>query len=450
MKEKTNFHNRFWQVERNGFSMYIDEVWGCVQGNKGSTLWREQPHRWRRKRKSTHRVKERNGPLEKGKFWQLAGDWREMVREKKNSARKERKSVSEKDWEKNEDGGLKNGEKDTIGKRKFWQPAGDWRKRKRENENSAKKIEETPLEKRKNLDSRWTKERLKKHSARKGKEGTIERIDNCTKGENERGDLKCMFFSVGGGVQGAAAPWKDNNRCNHTLKEKQGHFFWRWEGVAHQGNARTGAAALLRRSKTISSGYEKVQPHHGKTRTGATTPLRRSKTISSRDENVQSHHGKARTGATVPLRRSKIISSGDEKVQPHHGKTRKDVVAPLRRRARSFLEELHHWEDFRRSRSIERRKNFQPVAPFSKQGRRIHSVLRFPRHKRHHPHLERERTSSTASHFYLSCFALHLFSSTLPPRKKPYNTKHSSRWSFACSSRISRTHPGCFDSITTG
>ena len=247
---------------------------------------------------------------------------------------------------KNEDGGLKNGEKDTTGKIKFWQPAGDWRKRKRENENSTKKKEETPLEKRKNLDSRWTKERLKKHSARKGKEGTIERIDNCTKGENERGDLKCMFFSVGGGVQGAAAPWKDNNRCNHTPKEKQGHFFWRWEGVAYQGNARTGAAALLRRSKTISSGYEKVQPHHGKTRTGATTPLRRSKTISSRDENVQSHHGKARTGATVPLRRSKIIFSGDEKVQPHHGKTIKDVVAPLRRRARSFLEELCHDPNF--------------------------------------------------------------------------------------------------------
>ena len=29
MKEKTNFHNRLWQVERNDFSMYIDGVWPC-------------------------------------------------------------------------------------------------------------------------------------------------------------------------------------------------------------------------------------------------------------------------------------------------------------------------------------------------------------------------------------------------------------------------------------
>ena len=98
MKEKINFHNRLWQVERNGFSMYIDGVWGCVQGNRGGTLWREQPHQWRRKKKSTYRKKERRRPLEKEKFWQLASEERERKRENERNERKRKRERVKREW----------------------------------------------------------------------------------------------------------------------------------------------------------------------------------------------------------------------------------------------------------------------------------------------------------------------------------------------------------------
>ena len=68
MKEKTNSHNRFWQVERNSFSIYMDGALGCVQ-RRGSTLWREQLH-MKKERKKEHTWERKETPLERKKIWQ--------------------------------------------------------------------------------------------------------------------------------------------------------------------------------------------------------------------------------------------------------------------------------------------------------------------------------------------------------------------------------------------
>ena len=110
-------HNRFWQVERNSRSMYIDGVWA---------VFREEGARF-----------EENSRIGEGeKNWQLAGG----CMRKENSSRKGRGNVSEKDWE----------------EKKWW---------------SGKERKETPLEMKK-IWQPHEKERLKEHAWRR-KSGTL-------------------------------------------------------------------------------------------------------------------------------------------------------------------------------------------------------------------------------------------------------------------------------------
>ena len=110
--------------------------------------------------------------------------------------------------------------------------------------------------------------------------------------------------------------------------------------------------------------------------------------------------------ATTPVR-------GGFQEESHHWKARKSAITPLREWSPD--EWALFWSMKRCNHTIERMKDRQPVAPFSKQGRRIHSVLRFRRHKRHHPHLERKFTSNATSHFHHPRFAAPSWSSPWPP-----------------------------------
>ena len=103
-------------------------------------------------------------------------------------------------------------------------------------------------------------------------------------------------------------------------------------------------------------------------------------------------------GAATPLR------EGFQE-EPHYWKARKSAIAPLR--GGSPEERAPFWNMKMCNHAIERRKDLQPVALFSKQGRRIHCVLRFRRHKRHHSHLERKYTNNTTSHFHLHALLYH-------------------------------------------
>ena len=124
-KKKTNSHNLFWQVERNSFSIYMDGALGCVQ-RRGSTLWREQLH-MKKERKKEHTWERKETPLERKKIWQPHW-WRKKG--KKSTHGKRRKHH----WK----------------GRKFDSRTGEERKEKKEH---AWEMKETLLEK-KNFDSR--------------------------------------------------------------------------------------------------------------------------------------------------------------------------------------------------------------------------------------------------------------------------------------------------------